>query len=81
MQTGLLPQITTGIAHRRAGVGQVGAGLVQPPVACFEAALRALGAPGSAGGCQRVLSAARICAEPVTKPKHFFTLKIVASRQ
>ncbi|MBI3628671.1 MAG: DUF1116 domain-containing protein [Candidatus Rokubacteria bacterium] len=44
MQTGLLPQITTGIAHRRAGIGQVGAGLVRPPVACFEAALRALAA-------------------------------------
>ncbi|PYM08164.1 MAG: hypothetical protein DMD82_03410 [Candidatus Rokuibacteriota bacterium] len=44
MQTGVLPQITTGIAHRRAGIGQIGAGVVKPPMACFEAALRALAA-------------------------------------
>jgi hypothetical protein len=44
MQTGVLPQINTGIAHRRAGIGQVGAGLVKPPRQCFEAALRALAA-------------------------------------
>jgi hypothetical protein len=42
VQTGILPQITTGMAHRRAGVGQVGAGVVTAPMACFEAALRAL---------------------------------------
>ncbi|MBI4610152.1 MAG: DUF1116 domain-containing protein [Candidatus Rokubacteria bacterium] len=40
MQTGILPQINTGIAHRRPGVGQIGAGLVRPPLACFEQALR-----------------------------------------
>jgi hypothetical protein len=44
MQTGILPQINTGIAHRLAGIGQIGAGLVKPPMECFEAALRALGA-------------------------------------
>jgi hypothetical protein len=43
VQTGILPQITTGMAHRRAGVGQVGAGVVKPPMSCFVAALRALG--------------------------------------
>ena len=42
MQTGILPQINTGIASRRAGVGQIGAGLVNPPRECFEGALRAL---------------------------------------
>ncbi|HET9491861.1 MAG TPA: DUF1116 domain-containing protein [Methylomirabilota bacterium] len=41
-QTGVLPQINTGIAHRQPGVGQIGAGLVKPPRACFEAALSAL---------------------------------------
>jgi len=41
-QTGILPRITTGMAHRQAGIGQVGAGLVQPPRACFERALEAL---------------------------------------
>jgi hypothetical protein len=41
-QTGVLPQINTGMAHREAGIGQIGAGLVNPPRQCFEAALRAL---------------------------------------
>jgi hypothetical protein len=36
------PIINTGIAHRLAGVGQVGAGLVRPPMICFTAALQAL---------------------------------------
>jgi Protein of unknown function (DUF1116) len=44
MQTGIRPQINTGIAHRQAGVGQIGAGLVKPPLACFAEALRALAA-------------------------------------
>jgi hypothetical protein len=42
MQTGILPQINTGIASRRAGVGQIGAGLVNPPRECFAGALRGL---------------------------------------
>jgi hypothetical protein len=42
MQTGILPQINTGIASRRAGVGQIGAGLVNPPRECFSSALRAM---------------------------------------
>ena len=33
------PPINTGIAHREPGVGQVGAGLVNPPWECFHAAL------------------------------------------
>ena len=37
----LLPQINTGIAHRDPGVGQVGAGLVNPPWEAFHAALEA----------------------------------------
>lgn len=37
----LLPQINTGIAHREPGVGQVGAGLVNPPWEAFHAALEA----------------------------------------
>jgi hypothetical protein len=31
--------VNTGIAHREPGIGQVGAGLVEPPLACFEEAL------------------------------------------
>ncbi len=41
-RTGVLPQINTGIAGRVAGTGQVGAGLVQPPMDCFTSALSAL---------------------------------------
>jgi hypothetical protein len=42
LRTGLLPQINTGMAGRVAGVGQVGAGLVNPPMECFTAAIRGL---------------------------------------
>jgi hypothetical protein len=42
VHTGVLPQINTGIAHREPGVGQVGAGLVTPPIEAFEAAVEAL---------------------------------------
>ena len=42
VETGLAPTINTGIAHREAGVGQVGAGVVRAPMACFTQALRAL---------------------------------------
>ncbi|MGH2495231.1 MAG: DUF1116 domain-containing protein [Ktedonobacteraceae bacterium] len=38
----LLPIINTGIAHRLPGIGQVGAGLVRPPMACFVAAVHEL---------------------------------------
>ena len=36
------PIINTGIAHRLPGVGQVGAGIVHPPMECFEQALKTL---------------------------------------
>ena len=35
--------INTGIAHKKPGIGQVGAGIVKAPRACFERALRGLG--------------------------------------
>ena len=44
VETGIAPAINTGIAHRRAGVGQVGAGISRAPLACFEQALLALAA-------------------------------------
>lgn len=40
--TGFEPIINTGIAHRQAGVGQVGAGTVRAPASCFEQAVVAL---------------------------------------
>jgi hypothetical protein len=39
VELGITPRVNTGIAHREAGVGQVGAGLVRPPMAIFENAL------------------------------------------
>jgi hypothetical protein len=39
VELGITPRINTGIAHRDAGVGQVGAGLVRPPMNVFEEAL------------------------------------------
>jgi len=42
VETGVVPVINTGIAHKEAGVGQIGAGIARAPLACFEAALRAL---------------------------------------
>jgi hypothetical protein len=42
VDSNVLPIINTGIAHKEAGVGQVGAGLVHPPMQCFTEALRAL---------------------------------------
>lgn len=39
--TGITPLINTGIAHKKAGIGQVGAGTVRAPIACFEKALEA----------------------------------------
>lgn len=41
VEKGILPQINTGIAHKEAGVGQIGAGLVNPPWECFKQALLA----------------------------------------
>lgn len=41
VELGITPRVNTGIAHREAGVGQVGAGLVRPPMKIFEDALRA----------------------------------------
>jgi hypothetical protein len=39
VELGIAPRINTGIAHKNAGVGQVGAGLVRPPMRIFEDAL------------------------------------------
>ena len=42
VETGIAPLINTGIAGKVAGTGQVGAGVVRAPLACFTAALEAL---------------------------------------
>lgn len=41
VETGIEPIINTGIAHKKAGVGQIGAGTVRAPRACFEQAIEA----------------------------------------
>jgi hypothetical protein len=41
IETGLTPLINTGIAGRKAGTGQIGAGIVRAPFACFARALEA----------------------------------------
>ena len=41
VETGITPVINTGIAHKVAGMGQIGAGTVHPPIECFEKAIKA----------------------------------------
>jgi Protein of unknown function (DUF1116) len=41
IETGITPLINTGIAGRKAGTGQIGAGVVRAPFACFASALEA----------------------------------------
>lgn len=41
VEKNITPRINTGIAHKEAGIGQVGAGLVRPPISLFQEALMA----------------------------------------
>ncbi len=43
-RSGIWPVVNTGIAGKEPGTGQIGAGLVEPPLSCFEAALRSYAA-------------------------------------
>jgi hypothetical protein len=42
VDTGILPIINTGIAHKEAGIGQIGAGITRAPMACFAEAILSL---------------------------------------
>jgi hypothetical protein len=42
METGILPQINTGIAHKDPGIGMVGAGILRAPQECFREAFEAI---------------------------------------
>jgi hypothetical protein len=42
VDSGIAPVINTGIAHRQAGIGQIGAGIARAPLACFSAAIAGL---------------------------------------
>ncbi|HYP70494.1 MAG TPA: DUF1116 domain-containing protein, partial [Variovorax sp.] len=41
VQTGILPVISTAIAHKEPGIGMIGAGITHPPAEAFEKALLA----------------------------------------
>ena len=43
VRTGILPIIDTAVAHRKPGIGYIGAGLVNPPMEAFNQALYAFG--------------------------------------
>ena len=42
VDSGIAPIINTGIAHKQAGIGQIGAGITRAPLACFAKAVLAL---------------------------------------
>ena len=44
VETGIAPLINTGVAGKVPGIGQIGAGVVRAPLACFEEALDVFGA-------------------------------------
>ena len=52
VDTGVCPIINTGVAHKEAGVGQIGAGVTHAPLDCFANAVAALAAdlPADRGG-------------------------------
>jgi hypothetical protein len=41
-ETGILPRLNTGIAHKKPGIGMVGAGVLRAPEACFREAFEAV---------------------------------------
>ena len=47
VDSGITPVINTGMAHKKPGVGQVGAGIVRAPMECFTQALEALAGANS----------------------------------
>ena len=49
-RTGIVPAVNTGIAGKVPGTGQVGAGLVEPPMGCFAEAVRALADRATSAG-------------------------------
>jgi hypothetical protein len=42
VKTGIAPIINTSVAHKEAGIGQVGAGMTRAPLECFKKALEAI---------------------------------------
>ncbi|MFN0300688.1 MAG: DUF1116 domain-containing protein [Burkholderiales bacterium] len=50
VDTGILPVVNTGIAHKEPGIGQVGAGVTSAPMECFLKAVPALAATDALAG-------------------------------
>ncbi len=42
LETGILPRLNTGIAHKEPGIGMVGAGVLRAPGECFQEAFEAI---------------------------------------
>ncbi|POH65869.1 hypothetical protein C3B61_09960 [Cryobacterium zongtaii] len=53
LDTGILPIINTAIAHKKAGIGMIGAGVTHPPIEAFDKAIIALAATFAAHTCHR----------------------------
>ena len=53
LDTNIAPIINTGIAHREAGVGQIGAGITRAPLECFVQAIVALAERVGGNGMER----------------------------
>jgi hypothetical protein len=45
VETGILPRLNTGIAHKKPGIGMVGAGVLRAPERCFIEAFETLKDP------------------------------------
>jgi len=40
VRTGIVPVVNTGVAHKKPGIGQIGAGIAKAPMGCFRKAAR-----------------------------------------
>jgi hypothetical protein len=68
---GVLPIINTGIAHKQAGVGQIGAGITTAPSSCFNEAIAALSSALDSVPMTSVpMTSAPSTSAPITKPSH-----------
>ncbi len=69
VDSGVVPVINTGIAHREAGVGQIGAGIARAPLPCFAAALAELGRRLGLTGARRLERRSSRCGAPRSRAR------------
>lgn len=81
----ILPVINTGIAHKQAGIGQIGAGITSAPMSCFVDAITTLAQTVTQGehddyhhatGCQRNPDA-----RPGTEPQYAKSRRRICARR